>query len=135
MIPLPPASATPAPTGEEARPSATPVCSSDLKFVQDATVPDGSVVAAGATIDKRWIVENSGACNWDERFRLKLIEGPEMGAIAEQALYPARSGAQAVLRILFTAPMEPGVYISAWQALDPLGQPFGQVIYMQIEVR
>jgi hypothetical protein len=135
VIPLPAATATPAPTSEAPRPSATPVCSADLKFVQDATVPDGSIVAPGAIIDKRWIVENSGDCNWDERFRLRLIEGAEMSAATEQALYPARSGTQAVLRILFTAPSEPGVYLSAWQAIDPLGQPFGEIIYMQIEVR
>ncbi len=52
---------------EAARPSTTPVCEDNLKFVADLTVPDGTIVARGALIDKRWQVENNGSCNWDER--------------------------------------------------------------------
>ena len=80
-------------------------------------------------LDKRWEVENSGTCNWDERYRLQLIAGPEMGAPPEQALYPARSGTQAVIRIVFTAPAEPGTYRSAWQAYNPAGRALWRPIF------
>lgn len=113
----------------------TPACVPILTFLEDLTVPDGSLVTPGSILDKRWRVENSGTCNWDENYRLKLIAGPELGAKPEQALYPARSGTQAVLRIIFTAPEEPGPYRSAWQAYDPGGEPFGDPFFIEIVVQ
>jgi hypothetical protein len=92
------------------------------------------VALPGLPVDKRWLVENSGSCNWGEQYRLRLIEGPDLGAEPEQALYPARTGTQSVIRILFTAPLEPGRYRSAWQAYSPLGEPFGELFYLEIVV-
>jgi len=115
-------------------PTATPPCTDGLAFVEDVTVPDGTVVSPGASIDKQWLVQNNGTCNWDEGYRLKLVDGPEMGAQPEQALFPARSGVQAVIRVVFTAPSEAGRYRSAWQATDPQGAPFGDLIFMEIVV-
>jgi hypothetical protein len=117
-----------------ASPTATLPCTDGLAFVEDITIPDGTTVSPGAAIDKRWLVQNNGSCNWDERYRLKFVGGNEMGATTEQALYPARSGAQATLRISFTAPSEPGEYTTSWQAVDPNGEPFGDAIFMTIQV-
>jgi hypothetical protein len=115
-------------------PTATPPCTDGLAFVEDATIPDGTTVSPGSSIDKRWLVQNNGTCNWDSRYRLKFVGGLEMGATTEQALYPARGGAQATFRITFTAPTEPGEYSTAWQAIDPNGEPFGDAIFMKIQV-
>src|SRR5574338_76194 len=76
-------------------------CQNNLTFLKDVSIPDGTPVTARATLDKRWEVENSGSCGWNENYRLRLIAGPTLGAQPEQALYPARSGSHAVLRILF----------------------------------
>lgn len=130
----PTASPTPIELVDPARPSSTPACEDNLKFVADLTVPDGTIAARGALIDKRWQVENSGSCNWDDRYRLKIISGAEMGLEAEQALYPARSGASAVIRMLLLAPSKPGTYRSAWQAVGPSGELFGDIIYVEIRV-
>lgn len=115
-------------------PVSTPTCTNNLTFLEDLSLPDGTVVKPGALLDKRWLIENSGTCNWDETYRLKFASGAELGAALEQALYPARSGAKATLRMLFTAPSEAGIYRSAWQAYDPEGVPFGEPIYLQVEV-
>lgn len=115
-------------------PTATPPCTNGLAFVEDASIPDGTVVSAGASIDKQWLVQNNGTCNWDSRYRLKFVGGLEMSATAEQALFPARAGNQATIRITFTAPSEPGAYTTAWQAIDPDGQPFGDPVFMEIIV-
>ncbi|MBE0696250.1 MAG: hypothetical protein IH586_04945, partial [Anaerolineaceae bacterium] len=88
-----------------------------------------------STLDKRWEVENSGNCNWDEKYRVRLIAGPELSAQKEQALYPARSGTRAVIRFIFKAPLEPGSYRSAWQAYDPNGEPFGDPFFIDIIVQ
>jgi hypothetical protein len=97
-------------------------------------VPDGTIVAPGETVDKQWQVENSGSCNWNEGYRLRRISGPPLDAPDEQALYPARSGAQAVIRLPLVAPGEPGTYRSAWQAYNPQGEPFGDPIFVEILV-
>jgi len=92
------------------------------------------VVFPGASIDKQWLVQNNGTCNWDARYRLQFAGGLEMGAAAEQALYPARAGNQATIRIDFIAPSEPGTYSTAWQAINPDGEPFGDPVFMEIVV-
>lgn len=131
LVPAAPTSTSP--PGEQ-RPTPTPACTNILSFFEDVTIPDGTVFSPGESLDKRWRVENSGTCNWDDRYRLKLISGPPLGAASEQALYPARSGAQVEIRMLFTAPAEPGTHRSAWQAHDPQGQPFGDPFYVEIVV-
>jgi hypothetical protein len=116
-------------------PTSTPACVSDLTFMSDVTIPDGTVVAAGGSLDKQWQVLNSGSCNWDNLYRLRLISGDAMGAALEQALYPARVGSLATIRILFKAPPDPGEYISEWQAFDSAGLPFGDSFFMKIVVQ
>lgn len=109
-------------------------CRDNLTFLSDVTIPDGTVVQADATLDKRWEVENSGNCNWQENYRIRLIAGPDLGAQQEQALYPARSGSKAVIQILFQAPAESGSYRSAWQAFNPQGEPFGDPFFIDVTV-
>jgi hypothetical protein len=116
-------------------PTATPPCTDSLAFVEDATIPDGTVVSPGASVDKQWLVQNNGTCNWDSRYRMRFAGGLEMGAAAEQALYPARAGSQATIRIAFTAPSDPGTYTTAWQAFGPEGESFGDPIFMEIVVQ
>ena len=110
------------------------VCANDLTFVDDITFDDNTSVLPDASIDKQWLVQNSGTCNWDSSYRLKWVAGSPLGAAEEQLLYPARAGAQAALRILFTAPAEAGFFESAWQAVDPHGNIFGELIFIKIVV-
>lgn len=117
-----------------ALPTPTPPCADGLRYIEDLSIPDGSQVSSGERLDKRWSIENNGSCNWDKDYRLKLVAGSELGASAEQALYPARSGSLATIRIIFTAPSEPGVYRSAWQAYNPAGQSFGDPVFIEIQV-
>ena len=119
---------------DDHRPTPTPICMDNLLFLGDLTIPDGTVVEPGERLDKRWQVENNGTCNWDERYRVKLIAGPGMGVPVQQALYPARSGTEVVIRMVYFAPDEPGNYRSAWQAYDPNGLPFGDPFFIDIIV-
>jgi hypothetical protein len=137
---------TPQPSpSEPASPGATPLasaltptpagpCTDNLTFIEDLTVPDGTQVQPGQAIDKQWQVENSGTCNWDADYRLKLVNGDPLGVPSEQALYPARAGVQVTLRILFTAPEQLGRHTSTWRAFDPQGRPFGDTFYVDVLV-
>jgi hypothetical protein len=109
-------------------------CVNDLTFISDVTIPDNTFVTYGSNVDKQWLVQNSGTCNWDASYRLRHLGGAVLGAAEEVMLYPARAGTQATIQIIFTAPFTDGVYESAWQAYDPNGNPFGQAIYIRITV-
>jgi hypothetical protein len=128
---------TPVPTPTpniEITPTKEGACTNILSFVDDQTIMDGTEVLPGSSMDKRWKVTNTGTCNWDEGYSIRLTSGPEMGVPSQQALFPALGGSQAIIRILFTAPEVPGVHKSAWQAYSPAGQPFGDAIYIEIVV-
>jgi hypothetical protein len=116
-------------------PTATPPCTDGLAFVEDVTIPDGTIVSPGASVDKQWLVQNNGSCNWDSRYRLRFVGGLDLGAATEQALFPARAGSQATIRIVFTAPGEPGTYTTAWQAFNADGISFGDPVFMEIIVQ
>ena len=122
------------PTVSISLPTPTPACTNDLTYIQDLTIPDGTTVTPGQSIDKQWLVSNSGTCNWDSRYKLKFLSGDAMATPVEQALYPARAGAQAKLRILFTAPQDTGTHQSTWQAIAPDGTAFGTTVNIQITV-
>jgi hypothetical protein len=125
---------TTAPTSPLPTPTSALPCTNNLTFVKDVTIPDGTTVMPNQSLDKQWLVTNSGTCGWDSRYHLKWIGGDAMGAATEQALYPARAGAQATLRIIFTAPSTAGDYQSAWQAAAPDGTMFGDPITIKITV-
>lgn len=118
-------------------PETTPTlpCSDALTYISDLTIPDGSIIQPGASIDKRWEVENSGSCSWESGYTLRLIAGDELSAGNQLTLVPARSGTRAVIRILFQAPQESGNYRSAWQAYNRNDLPFGDPIFMDIVVQ
>jgi len=107
-------------------------CVNNLTFIEDITIPDNSFISFGSTIEKQWLIENSGTCHWNVGYRLRHTGGAILGAQPEVALFPARSGTQVTIQITFTAPFEDGVYESAWQAFDPNGFPFGDPIYIRI---
>jgi hypothetical protein len=116
------------------RPTTEPVCTNALWFFQDLTIPDGTQVPPGEILDKRWLVQNAGTCNWDERYQIRLEAGSNMGVPQVQALYPARSNLEVTIRMNFIAPDEPGTYRSAWQAYDPDGEPFGDPFFIEVVV-
>lgn len=109
-------------------------CTNGLSFLSDINIPDGTHVDPGTVISKQWQVQNSGTCNWNNLYSLQLTGGDPLGAAGTQAPIPARGGSEAILQITFTAPQEPGKYSSSWSAFDPQGNPFGDPVFIEINV-
>lgn len=135
-----PSTTTPLPAAPTFAPTITATpdegpCTNELTFLDDLTVEDGATFAPGASIDKQWLVQNDGTCDWDATYKLKWVGGYTLGVAEEQPLFPAAAGVQVTLRIVFTAPTEPGTYQTTWQALDPEGNLFGDTVYMEIVVQ
>lgn len=135
---IPPGSSpSPTPESEPAQEATAPPersCTNQLDFVDDLSIPDGTRVSPGQTLPKRWLIENSGTCDWDSTYSLRLVSGNALSAPEQQALYPARQGSRVTLQITFTAPSRPGNYATTWQAFDPSGQRFGDPFFMEITV-
>jgi hypothetical protein len=131
----PPPTITPTASNLQSANPNTPKCNNVLTYDTDLSIPDGTIVAPDATIDKRWRVENSGTCDWSDGYKLKLIRGDPLGTSGEQALPPTASKSKAEIRILFTAPKTPQKYNGFWQAYTPDGQPFGDAFYIDIVVK
>ena len=127
--PTPSASSTPEP-----QPTSEPSCENNLAFVDDITIPDDTVVAPAQEIEKIWLVENNGTCNWEIDYTLRLVDGLPMGVSTILALRPTVTGKQVEISILFTTPTDAGRGFSKWQAFDPEGNPFGDEFFVQVLV-
>ena len=109
-------------------------CNSYLTYLDDVTVPDGTIFVPGDEIVKTWSVRNDGDCTWNEKYTLRYIDGSAMEAKQNQALPKLAPGEEGEVTVVFTAPQTVGSYYSGWQAYDPQGKPFGDEIYMEIYV-
>jgi hypothetical protein len=119
-------------------PAATPPafgsCSDNLIFMGDLTYPDRAPVLPGQILEKKWKVRNGGSCDWGPDYRFRWMDGAELSARREFALFPAAAGSEAVISILLTAPLAPGEYISSFRAFSPLGKAFGDTLYIDVVV-
>jgi len=115
-------------------PTQIPNCTNGLDYIADLSIPDGTQLNPNTVFEKEWQVKNSGTCNWNNTYTLRLISGDAMGADPTQAMVPARNGMEAVLRIEFTAPAEAGKYTATWQAYGPDGEAFGEWLTIEIGV-
>jgi hypothetical protein len=103
--------------------------------MEDITIPDGTAVKPGEELDKRWQVRNNGTCDWTDKYTIRIIVGDALGSPEIQALYPARSGSAAVIRMKLVAPQNPGTYRTAWQAYNENEEAFGDPVYIDIVVK
>jgi len=120
---------TPMPTSMD-----TKCTSSYLSYVDDVTVPDGSIFVPGDLIVKTWSVRNDGDCTWNEKYSLRFIDGNIMEAEPRHQLPELEPGEEGEVTVEFIAPQMAGSYYSGWQAYDPKGDPFGDDIYIEIYV-
>ncbi|MGQ9627188.1 MAG: NBR1-Ig-like domain-containing protein, partial [Anaerolineae bacterium] len=116
-------------------PTPVPACNPDSAFVTDVTVPDGTVFAPGARIDKVWRLRNTGDCTWDKGYQLVFIKGDLMGAPDAKSVFRTVPGDTTDIVVTMFAPEAPGQYISYWQMANDKGQRFGQRVTVNIVVQ
>jgi|GEM_PF-1375528 len=113
-------------------------------YIQDVTIPDGTVVATGAQFTKTWRVQNTGTCSWGPGSGLQnlaFVGGDPLGApnlVPIPNAIPA--GATADLSIQMTAPAQGGSYKSNWKLRADDGSligvgPSNVALYVLINVR
>ncbi|TAH50348.1 MAG: hypothetical protein EYC68_14305 [Chloroflexota bacterium] len=119
-------------------------CVYRANFLQDVTVPDGTVMTPGTQFVKTWRVLNSGTCSWGPGSglsNLAFVGGNQMGApnlVPIPNAIPA--GATADLSINMVAPPEVGTHKSNWKLRADDGTligvgPSNVALYALIRVR
>lgn len=108
------------------------VCTNDLTFIEDLTIPDGNTMAAGSSQEKQWKVKNSGTCAWTGDYTIQLISGDDLGTESSQSLASTAPGSELIISLYFTVPANAGRYTSTWRAFDAAGKPFGNWFSIEI---
>ena len=135
-----PTTATPPPTmATTAIPSPTrisisPGACDDAAYVSDVTIPDGTLVGAGSTFVKTWLLQNTGTCAWTTDYSLTFQGGDQMGGLDALVASPVPAGGQSPISVSLKAPAPPGTYTGQWQMKNEQRQPFGDVITVIITV-
>jgi hypothetical protein len=116
---------TTTPTATATRPSggddggSPQTCTYLATFVSDVTIPDDTVLNAGASFTKTWRVRNDGSCTWGPNRALHALAftgGSRLGAV-DQVSLPGNVGpGQTIdLSVGMVAPSSPGTYTSEWK--------------------
>ena len=97
-----------------------------VRFLDDVTIPDNTVVAPGQTFRKTWRIQNAGSCSWSGGYQLVFTSGDTMG-VNYAANLPAvvAPGETVEVSVDLTAPTALGVYQSNWKLRSPNGNVFG----------
>jgi len=112
-------------------------------FVGDVTIPDGSVIAPGATFKKTWRLQNAGTCTWDPNYAIIYVAGEKMGAPDSATLTNGAfigPGGTVDVSLTLTAPTKAGDYITYFRLRAADGSIFGIAqaasgsFYVQIKV-
>ncbi len=109
-------------------------CINGAQFLEDVTIPDGSIFIPGEVFEKVWSVRNSGTCDWGPDHRLVSLGDAPLDGPPESALFPARAGEVAEWRLSLRAPDFPGEVLARWQARGPDGVRFGDEVFVLIFV-
>ncbi len=133
----PPPTETPVaavPTGPTSSVSATPSCYK-LKFVQDVTIPDNTLMTPAEVFTKTWQVQNNGTCAWKPGFQMILIGGSAMGGSPFTVPTTVNPGAKFEISIKMVAPTnQTGVIQGTWRMTDGSGNQFGDALTVVIVI-
>jgi len=117
------------------KPVPLPAAAADgLRFIGDLNFAGNPLVMAAQPLRKIWRVQNAGSTAWGAGYVLASIPGDPLNALPPVPLPAANPGDEEEVSIEMLTPFKPGTYQSKWQARNPQGQPFGDVLSMVITV-
>jgi hypothetical protein len=103
-------------------------------YVNDVTIPDGTVMSPGKNFVKTWTLMNNGTCGWTTSYKLVFISGESMGGSSVPLPGSVPAGQQSQLSVSLVAPANNGDYTGWWRLQNPAGQYFGNSVSVVIKV-
>ncbi|PKV91855.1 helix-turn-helix protein [Amycolatopsis echigonensis] len=97
------------------------------KFVGDVTVPDGTVIHVGETVQKVWELQNTGSVSWHQRYlqRMDLPPSPGSCRTPDRVLIgDTPPGDHVMVSVPLTASPAPGRCWIGWKMVDASGKEF-----------
>lgn len=137
---LPIEEVTPIPPGEGAVPIG---CADAMAFIGDLNLDDNNmssppVMSPGQAFRKGWRVKNIGTCTWNNGYSLNFVHGnvsaAQMGGTAVSVVGQVLPGQTYDFWVDLVAPTFPGVYQGFWEMRNDQAEPFGQRIWVGIQV-
>jgi hypothetical protein len=108
-------------------------CDSSV-FVNDVTIPDGTVLTPGKNFVKTWTLMNNGTCPWTTNYKLVFISGESMGGSSVPLAGSVPAGQQSQVSVSLNAPANAGDYTGWWRLQTATGQYFGNSVSVVIKV-
>ena len=148
----PPPTDTPVEAGSPTATDVAPAPPSDgalanqARFIEDVTIPDGTLVVAGNTFTKTWRLQNIGSEAWTTDYFFVFINGDRMDGQALTLTQEVASGGIIDISIPMIAPLEAGTYTGYWMVQTPdtedgvdgpvfgIGTNASQALYVQVNV-
>jgi polar amino acid transport system substrate-binding protein len=133
---------TPAPpeATETPGPTATPAaCINGMEFVRDLSYDDHDFtdlpkLQPGEKFAKGWRIKNSGTCTWTEEYYLGFVRGDRMNGENTDVDSEVKSGQTYDMYVDLVAPNTGGEYAGWWQMFTNEDVPFGETIWVAIQV-
>ncbi len=122
-------------TPDPSRPTSNkgPLCD-DSKFVEDVTIPDGTVLRPGESFEKTWKLTNTGVCAWTTSYAIGYAYGALMHGTETKLTKSVAPGATVDITVKFTAPLPNCWYGSWWRLKNAKGVSFGDFVYASVIV-
>ena len=104
-------------------------------FIDDVTIPDGTVLKPDETFTKTWRLKNAGTCSWTTSYAVVFSSGDSLSGPATQALSGSVNPGQTVdISVNLKAPGKEGSYKGYWKIRNASGVYFAQ-FYVDINVK
>jgi hypothetical protein len=87
------------------------------QFIEDVTIPDGTVMEPGQAFTKTWRLKNAGLLEWGEGSNLSFEDGEQMGGASPVAVPNVQPGETVDISVDMAAPAEVGSYFGKWRLL------------------
>jgi hypothetical protein len=109
-------------------------CTLNASYVEDVTIPDGSVLQPGIGFIKTWRIRNSGTCDWGDGYVLVFVNGDQMDTPSPIPVPATVAGATVDVPAPMVSPAAPGTYKGNWRMRSDEGQVFGSTVWVLIKV-
>lgn len=120
---------------ETPAPSPTPGGCDNAQFIEDVTIPDGTVIQPNADFTKTWRLLNTGTCAWDSAYALVYVDRDLLGTTQSVAIEGRIVAGDTVdVSVPMKAPAAAGAYRTTWRMRNPAGELFGPRIFASIVV-
>jgi len=106
------------------------------RFIEDISIPDGSIISPDISYTKIWSIENDGNQKWPEGCKFKFVGGTNL-SLNKVDEFPIPSfgiGEANIVSLEIKSPTRPGRYTSYWRIIDSSGNKFGNRFWIDIVV-